>query len=290
MSLSRSALKGIYKKYCQSPNNCPKIADGNYRVATFNIHYWTDLYDKSSIDGILSDIKQINADIICLQEVSFDVTQYNSYEYSDLIDLFKSCGYTYFMEVYGSNYLGSRYGNMILSKKQLTETMGNQLPLGRTKVKRGYCLAKVEDLDLYVCCVHLDVFDETGVTRDQQIKALFKEIKVPRNNLIICGDFNCIREGDYANDGKSLEKLINDDLARGVKTDLKTLANFSNIDYLTSFEMLSLPAPSSSVWSNRTVDFIFVPRDFKLDIINSQIYRTINSDHCAIYMDVKIKN
>src|SRR2546425_13350751 len=71
------------------------------RVATFNVHYWTDLYDKASADKILSDLVKINADILCLQEVSFDRTRYNPYTYAQLMEKFKQMGYCDSVEVDG---------------------------------------------------------------------------------------------------------------------------------------------------------------------------------------------
>src|SRR6185312_4684397 len=58
----------------------------NCRIATYNIHYWTDLNDNPSFDRIFDDIKAIDADILCLQEVSFDITKYNHYTHNQLID------------------------------------------------------------------------------------------------------------------------------------------------------------------------------------------------------------
>ena len=56
---------------------------GNLRLATYNIHYWTDVWENNTLDKILKDIKYINADIICLQEVIFGL----KYKISDkLID------------------------------------------------------------------------------------------------------------------------------------------------------------------------------------------------------------
>src|SRR5438128_815579 len=99
----------LYEKNLE--NKVTEKKANTLRIATFNIHYWTDLYDKSSVDKLINDITLINADLICLQEVSFDQTKYNPYNYEQLMKTFKRLGYQDSVEVYGSQYLGGRFGN-----------------------------------------------------------------------------------------------------------------------------------------------------------------------------------
>lgn len=295
MSLSRTELKNQYKQYCLENKYEPVKCTGIARIATYNIHYWTDLYDKPAADKILSDINKINADVLCLQEVSFDRTMFNHYNYDQLIKKFSDMGYLYSIEVYGSRYLNAKYGNMIFSKWPITNIKSGSLPLGQTKVMRAYCMGKIIHLDLNICCLHLDVFDETGRTRTEQINKLIMELNMPSDNLIICGDFNCIRQEELTLNKDQLainkmNQIIEDDLKRGIKTDISTLLNLNKIGYQTCFDQSKQQNPYSTVWSGRTIDFIFVPHDFIYEVDKSYIYHTINSDHCSIYMDIKNKS
>lgn len=258
-----------------------------FRISTLNVHYWTNLHDKSSVDTLLEDIGKINADIMCLQEVSFGKTKYNKYNYQELLNLFKNLGYIDSIEVRCSPWVGADYGNIILSKYPLTKKANGLLYKGTTKVKRGYCFAYVEKMDINICCVHLDVFDESGKTRDKQLNQLLKLINAPDIKLIICGDFNCIREKDYT---EEQFKIIKErDQLRNSTTDIMTLQVFEKTGYISCFDAKKMLVPHGTVWSNLVVDFIFVHNNASFVVDICDIYRTINSDHFGIYMDILCK-
>jgi len=284
---SRLSMKEGFQNICKLNKPLINLSKNHqdYRIATYNVHYWTDIDDRPSIDKIFSDIREINADILCLQEVSFDITKYNPYTHDQLIHQFKNMGYIDYAEVFGSQYLGARYGNLILSKMSITKKDYGPLYKGNTKVRRGYCLASFESLDLIVCCLHLDVFDESGDTRYKQLQNLLEILDISQGNLVICGDFNSIRKGDYGL--QFFDKIVESDRKRNAITDIKTLEQFEHIKFHSCFDHLKRASPQCTVWSNRTIDFIFIPLKFNKEITNCEVYYTINSDHFGIFMDFR---
>jgi endonuclease/exonuclease/phosphatase family metal-dependent hydrolase len=283
--LSKSSMKQrFHHLYEQNKiENAVIRSSSDHRVATYNIHYWTDLYDHANADRILDDIKAIDATILCLQEVSFDRTKYNPYTYDQLMNQFASMGYIDHIEVFGSQYLGARYGNLILSKVPMTKKDAGLLYKGQVRVKRGYCMTEIASLDVTICCLHLDVFDETGKTRNQQLMQLLNILDLSNPNLIICGDFNCLRKADYST--PFFDRLVASDQHRNAVTDTTTLEYLRKNHFHTCFDHCRQPSPKCTVWSNRVIDFIFVPHKYTKEITNCGLYYTVNSDHFGVYMD-----
>src|SRR3989338_7658060 len=65
----------------------------NIRIGTYNIHYWTDILEKENFEGIINEIEKINADVMCLQEVSFGKTRYNKKGEKEIEEIFLKMGY-----------------------------------------------------------------------------------------------------------------------------------------------------------------------------------------------------
>lgn len=258
------------------------------RIATFNVHYWTDLHERSSFDNLLEDIKNLNADVICLQEVSFGCTKFHQLSYDKLMQIFASIGYQYHSKILTQPYLGADFGNAIFSKLPITNQQSGLLTKGSSRVRRGYCCVHIPLLEIDICCVHLDVFDETGETRRLQLRELIDKLShIKSDNLIICGDFNATRAADYSQ--VQLEDMIKRDTDRNVKTDLQTLEIIDKIDYHSCFDHINQISPNCTVWSCRATDYIFVSKKFNYKIERCGVYFTINSDHLPIYMDINQK-
>lgn len=206
--------------------------DSTWRLATYNVHYWTDLYENPAFSRIFEDIKHINADVLCLQEVSFAPTRLSSLTYDELMAKFAELGYVHTVEIRTQPYLGGDFGNLILSKKRMSQSTSGLLDQGSGKVRRGYCSAHIDELNLDICCVHLDVFDETGATRRRQLSQLIELLGGLRANLVIMGDFNATRSCDYPT--TQLQEIMDADQMRGSTTDIKTLQVFKRFGYFRS--------------------------------------------------------
>ena len=85
-------LKSQYKANIKKSVGLNAIAKDKdiLRIMTYNVHFWTDVNEIPNIDKILQDIKTINPDIVCLNEVTLGKTKYNN---KDIIELFEKLHY-----------------------------------------------------------------------------------------------------------------------------------------------------------------------------------------------------
>ncbi len=281
-----TTLKHAYSQYVENYSQLPQLKGNNLRCATFNVHFWTDLYEIPSFEALLVDIQRLNADVLCLQEVSFTSTRYFKLSQAQLEHELHQLGYQHLILIKTQPYLGGEFGNLIASKVPIMESKSGLLHQGKGKVKRGYCLVTLLDSQLTICCVHLDVFDKTGQTRNQQLTELLQKVMIDINptNLIICGDFNATRVCDYS--PEQIQDIQLMDVKRGEPTDVTTLLQFGNMGFQTCFDQIQQQNPNCSVWSCRVIDYIFVAKTFAKKIHSCGIYLTQNSDHCAIYLDI----
>jgi endonuclease/exonuclease/phosphatase family metal-dependent hydrolase len=284
---TRSSLLRAFHVFAEKNYNLNQNKTTDWRLATYNVHYWTDLYEKPAFDRIFEDLKKMNADVLCLQEVSFTPTRLHTLSYEELMSKFTQLGYTSAVEIRTQPYLGGDFGNMILSKLPISQQTSGLLDKGHGKVRRGYCSVHVDQLNLDICCVHLDVFDESGATRQRQLSQLMTLLGGARSNLVVMGDFNCTRSCDYS--PSQLQEIINADKIRGSTTDLTTLQIFDQCYYYTCFEHGKVKPPNCTVWSCRSTDYIFLSKEFQYPITGCNPYYTVNSDHFPIYMDLKAK-
>jgi|SRR3989338_3065455 len=254
----------------------------NIRIGTYNIHYWTDILEKENFEGIINEIEKINADVMCLQEVSFGKTRYNKKGEKEIEEIFLKMGYLYKCENRCCKYIGSDYGNLILSKLEIEEKKQGTLYKGNVKVRRGYSLIKLRNIDLQICCTHLDVFDISGKIRNIQIAELCNILNLPQNNTILMGDFNCLNPSDYSSDEKNYLSSL----------DKRYLPDFSSLSQLepffkTCWQFSNLSPPPFTVWSNHTIDFIFIPINFPYQIY-PRISLSSNSDHFPLFCDIAV--
>ena len=160
-----------------------------FRVATYNIHKCKGLDLRVSPQRIVDVLREINADIIALQEVvslQSHVAQENQARF-----IAEELGYEYRL---GENrkHLGGLYGNVVLSRFPITETKNFDITV-KGREPRG-CLhtdVKLESNSfLHVYNIHLGTaFFER---RKQAIRLLDAEI-LNRHHFaprVMLGDFN----------------------------------------------------------------------------------------------------
>ena len=116
-------LRNNYLNHIKSnQNSLKKKKKDNLRVATYNIHYWTDVWENNSLNKIMDDIEYINADIIFLQEVIFGVkykVNNKTINTESVIDKLDNLGYyTIFCNTLPT-WFGGIYGNMMCIKKKI---------------------------------------------------------------------------------------------------------------------------------------------------------------------------
>lgn len=152
------------------------------RVISFNMHKGMSwLTRKSTLDAIRKEIREINPDIILLQEIRGSQFEYLAEEV-----------WPHFR--YGKNvvYTKGHHGNAILSKFPIHFSENINISI-RWFEKRGmlHCVVHLNKTHpLHLICVHLGLFKRD---RHKQLEQIVQHIrtKVPANeSLILGGDFN----------------------------------------------------------------------------------------------------
>ncbi|HZK44296.1 MAG TPA: endonuclease/exonuclease/phosphatase family protein [Syntrophomonadaceae bacterium] len=155
------------------------------KVVTFNIHHGTDINNQPSLNNIYLLLKQIQADIINLQELDMQRPQTSLKKQAAI--LAQKLGMYY---VYGPvrTYEKGSYGNAILSIYPIVSN--ENMDLGESNDRR-YCLKaniNIKDYTISIFNTHL------GLSQPKRYKQL-KDIILPNifnNNhpTILAGDFN----------------------------------------------------------------------------------------------------
>jgi len=280
-----STLKENFLK--QSKNKLHK-KDG-LRIATYNVHYWCDVYENNTLPLILKDIKYINADIICLQEAIvgsiYKVKQTINTEH--IIYLLEELGYHILFCNNVPTWFNSVYGTMLCVKKKLVNLLKNEnvsihtFEKSTTKcivsgtiqgVAETRCFIQFELPQYLIIGTHLDVCDEQ--TRVEQIGIILKVIRNSKKKVILLGDFNStdIQESLQK---ESVMKYVYHDNPKWIQEN--TIQKIKKAGFTS---VLNVP----TTWSNIQTDYIFVKG---IHHFVPQVLYTPHSDHLPLIVDIK---
>lgn len=264
----------------ESTISIPTVKSENvYRVATFNVHNFTDRRNVTTIDEIIETIIAIDADLIILQETVF-------YGKSIKKRFNKLIGNTKYK--YRQSSPDRMQVNMLLSKlpfEELKFVILDPDPIMKEKRYAIRCEITIGGEKFNIIGTHLDVWDNTGNTRCNQILDILCEIKHP--NAIIMGDLNALRKADY--DSNEWKKIKDNDSKRNVKTVTKAIKIIEDKGFIDSFVMAGKSTPKVTVWSNRRVDYIYMKNSKKFPI-KTFVIKTLCSDHYPVYVDIFYKS
>jgi endonuclease/exonuclease/phosphatase family metal-dependent hydrolase len=280
------------------------FGDGICRIATYNVHYWTNAWTGfnqcGNFDVILATIENVKADILILQEVNWDKSQWNDLSNSEIIQKFEALGYKYNIFGEAAKIYGAPFGNVIFSKYPFEKSVSAKYNVIKNGEDRSYVHVSIElspGHKISIFGTHLDVFDESGAIRKQQIEILTKkidELKIDKN-ILVAADFNEVRECDYQYnvEGKSVWEMLKtdnktrDNKTRDNQTPVTVAEHLTKSGYIDCFSKSNFPAPKFTVWSGTMVDFIYL-KNWDLDIVGCYVYYSAASDHIPVIMDVKI--
>ncbi|HET9132444.1 MAG TPA: endonuclease/exonuclease/phosphatase family protein [Terriglobia bacterium] len=163
--------------------------DSTIRIATYNIHKCRGLDGKVSPERIVAVLRELNADVIALQEV---VSREGGAAQEDQARFVaEALGYRF---AFGENrrHRGGRYGNVVLTRFPI-ETHRNYDITSGGRENRG-CLrtdVRVADTTLHIFNVH---FGTRFFEQRRQTRKLFEERIITGKDLsgprIVLGDFN----------------------------------------------------------------------------------------------------
>ena len=318
-SLTPETLKNQYLQYVNAHIETNKLyehSSGQLRLATFNIHYFTDLYEKTNTYAqIIKDIQSINADVIVLQEVLIGGknTKINENVTIDLDHLFEDLSAIGYSKKIMCNSVPSWYdgiyGNMMLLHNRIcTPDRSNNFcemldetiytfPKNEktvmvsgehegTRETRCYIKCKLAfgQYTFYIYGTHLDVSDEQE--RLEQIKVIMKDAKKharsPRNIVFIMGDLNTFIPTD-------IEPSHNARISKYTRKNGKVAMELKREKWVDCHSSDSFG--KMTTWNGTRVDFIYCNKP--LNGIIPEYYYTLSSDHIPVILtltpDTKIK-
>lgn len=287
--IKEAFLKDV-RKYCSENIHIPSKSKNSLRIMTFNVRMWTNIYDQPNFNQIVKNIKELNPDLLILQEVT-DWEKTSTY--------FNQLGY----DQIGISCITKNpsFGSAILAKNCLVKNHFSSIFSNQSDSSRELSFVRldleVNNKNISVYGTHLEVDDlknkkSLEIIREKQLEEIFKNIRtLNHSNIIIAGDFNSIREQDY--DFKINNFMAWNLLKMRYEYILKatfnpsTLSLFSKYGFASSFELLGWNGPKFTSWIGAVLDFIFFnANNFSLE--GSYVYYTDSSDHLPVIADILI--
>ena len=263
-----------------------KSDNHNLMITSYNVHFFSPaIIEKISQERVAQGIKNLlkfcsetKSDIIIVQEALFD---------SEIIAIFKKVGYI--PSVCNTKKIGIYYfGNMILIKDNITiKKISNELYISGYKGSKK-CIVNVvveyHNTMISIYNIHLDVWDRTGKCRLEQIDKLLKKVEMDTcPNIILTGDFNSIKKSDYSEDEINALKKFYEKYTKNPFKEIAWIISKGFKDVASEyFKDQIIP----TVWSKQRVDFFFVNKDFKLDILQYHTHTISGSDHFPISIEL----
>uniref|UniRef100_A0A6C0H9E2 Endonuclease/exonuclease/phosphatase domain-containing protein n=1 Tax=viral metagenome TaxID=1070528 RepID=A0A6C0H9E2_9ZZZZ len=315
--ITTSELKESFLKYIENYKHLNNTnVDDSLRIATFNVHYFTDINEKDTYESILNVIHHLNADIIILQEVivggKIIINENTTINVSNLYDDLTNIGYKKKILCNSvPSWFQGIYGNLLLMKNKLCINKKNSLhklceennetihTFEKSKectVVSGshegtnetrcyiYCKFNYHKCNFHIFGFHLDV--GTEVTRLEQINNILVQcdcIKLsdPEAYIILLGDFNTtatsIPDNEFLkNNGVVYDKIVSHP------------HNYYDCSKLNKEKDRS----KMTTWNNQVVDFIFCNKNLLSDDnfgAEFDYYYTNSSDHLPIFITLKPK-
>lgn len=250
----------------------------NLRVMSYNVHGFKNRSNIEQIPGIINAIKQINPDILVIQEVYvYKINE--TLTQQELMDLLSQLGFEYFAF--------SETGINAVCSKIPFECQSIDLSIDPIHgLLRNALICKFPQYpNLIFTGTHLDPFDESGKTRLKQIEQIYRGLKIsdnPDKQFIIAGDFNSLRRADY-NDNEWKE-IIATGQRRKIKPIEDVVPWIEDRGFVDSFDQTKKRI-NVSVWANRRVDYIL---GLNIKFTYSDVLKTTVSDHYPIFTDIKV--
>lgn len=290
------------------------------RIMTYNVHFGTNHKTESNLKNILELIEKINPDILCLNEITTNTTEYNDSGFPNTIGNlinFSFCSITpsWFYSPYGTSvYIKSD----LIKHLYLINTPNCNNPTKKNcdlkqKIKtfnlnettndvESRCYIKFSLKDFDIICVHLEPYSKD--IRIEQLKEINNDIT---RKTIILGDFNIFNEEDFkeeilreikdkkklkqkftTNKNKySMKKLLKsiDYKPRQTTDEMNMIKN--KFKWIDSFELANMIPISYTNWTGIRVDYVFFTKEWvSNDILFSRTYFTNESDHLPIICDI----
>lgn len=203
------------------------------KMMTYNIHHAnppTKAKDSViDLQAIANVINKAKPEIVALQEVDVHNARAGM-DLNEAAALAKLTGMHYYFTraIY---YRGGEYGDAVLSKFPIIDSMDYHLPIieGTKEETRSLCMVKVmlpDKKEIYFASTHLGLTEDTRLLQAKKLSGIIKSLSLP---LIIGGDFNATPESETI-------KVLDQVLTRSCKSDcaftIPTKKPKHKIDYI----------------------------------------------------------
>jgi endonuclease/exonuclease/phosphatase family metal-dependent hydrolase len=306
VDLKKEFLRYV-KKEIRDGNNLVRKDRSSLRFATYNVHYWTNVWEKNRKKQIFEDIEEINADVLILQEVVIGnriMVEGKPLNAMDVIPRLESLGYnvifcsstpTWWNILYGNllcvknklvdiadvsniNSPGMEIDNVVFEKSKIKgKVSGGKEGTSETRCFIKFTLQLANKRRLVVVGTHLDVHSEKE--RRAQMKAILEMLKVKhsRDMIVLMGDFNTTDIDQYSDTGRRA------DIQQFVYGGKLTSSPVFKI--LSAYGMHNVLTAPLTTWSNIQVDYIFT-KNIRKSRLSPQVMYTPNSDHLPVILDI----
>jgi len=240
-----------------------------------------NIWYKEDIDNILSTIKEINPDVICLQELTINHPHHNQNIDTPRF-IAEGLGFKYFFKEAQksiSNGHERKYGNAIFSRFPIIDSKfyyiqdlqdPNIQNPDYSKEGRVYIesIIEVDGKKFTIATTHMSYTHEFASTPEKKVETnkLIEILKEKNSNFIFTGDLNLLPNSYTINELSKLLKNAGPTLEQNTWTTKPFSYNGFNADTL-----------------NWRLDYCFVTPD--IEVKSSQIIDTPYSDHLPILIE-----
>ncbi len=252
----------IFTSRARSPNSI--------RVCSFDVRNWNNPKEGNlNVDECIKIIKLIDADILCLQEVSFSgenedfVSDGLRHKYINILKEIKNLGYKFSNNCKSYNYpeTNAYFGNIVASKYPIKYVSSEYISSDSTT--QCYTLSDVlVDTNKIVRIISIQ-FDLLNLS---QLHKFLESIDDKKLSLIICGEFNIL-----------LDKT---DISKKIKTEMDEMEKSGFLEVFSGKDL------DQTTMSGKKSDHIwFKGNDFFMECVSSNVYYTSNFYHYPLVSD-----
>ncbi len=236
-------------------------------------------------------LKEINADIICLQEIKIE---------EKLVDknIFESLGYySYWFSAQKKGYSGTA----ILTKiKPISVQKGSNMIQSDEEGRVLKADFEVNGISFSIINVYIPS-GSSGEARQQykyqwlkEFDEYLKKVRTEEENSIVCGDYNIVHKEIDIHNPKS-----NKNSSGFLPEERKWLDNYEEKGMIDAFRNFNKEPHNYSWWTYRSncraknlgwrIDYHFVSQSFSKYMIDCQILsEVVHSDHCPVLLSLSL--
>lgn len=167
--------------------DCKSKARKEFSICSWNVH---NLNDGASVLEAGELIKNVGADVVCLQEVDCGTERVGGRDIP--LELAKAAGYPYYFYAPAMRYKGGEYGSVLLSKYPLIDAFNRKLTVIHKHEPRSLGYARILTDGGAVSVFFTHISDAPMCFKSLNLWSLDYELRLSGiAKYVVAGDFNC---------------------------------------------------------------------------------------------------